>query len=161
MGTPTGTQIVTLGNAERPALAGNFTFSLFPSAKLTLTNQTSISHIRMVGNSYFTQVTNGIFSAFNPFTFLGIRTIANATDADLRFTKWFAVRAGYEYSTRQIRSIEGADIAGVTTPASQRVPIEQENGLHTGLLGVRIRPLKALSILLDTRSDAPTILFIR
>jgi len=158
VGTPTGTQIVTLGNAERPALAGNFTFSLFPSAKLTLTNQTSISHIRMVGNSYFTQVTNGVFSAFNPFTFLGIRTIANATDADLRLTKWFAVRAGYEYSTRRIRSIEGADIRGVTTPPSQRVPIEQENGLHTGLLGVRIRPLKALSILLDTeigRADHP------
>jgi hypothetical protein len=149
VGTPTGTQIVTLGNAERPALAGNFTFSLFPSAKLTLTNQTSISHIRMVGNSYFTQVTNGVFSTpLNPFTFLGIRTIANSTDADLRLTKWFAVRAGYEYSTRRIRSIEGADA----------VLIEQENVLHTGLLGVRIRPLKALSILLDTeigRADHP------
>lgn len=159
VGSPTGTQIVTLGNAERPALAGNFTFSLFPSAKLTLTNQTSISHIRMVGNSFYTQVNNGIFSTpFNPFTFLGIRTIANATDADLRFTKWFAVRAGYEYSTRRIRSIEGADLANVVTPASQRVPIEQQNGLHTGLLGVRIRPLKPLSILLDTeigRADRP------
>jgi len=132
---------------------------LFPSAKLTLTNQTSISHIRMVGNSYFTQVTNGVFTTpFNPFTFLGIRTIANSTDADLRLTKWFGVRAGYEYSTRRIRSIEGADITGVATPPSARVPIEQENGLHTGLLGLRIRPLKALSILLDTeigRADRP------
>jgi len=159
VGAPTGTQIVTLGNAERPALAGNFTFSLFPSAMLTLTNQTSISHIRMVGNSYYTQITNGVFSTpFNAFTFLGIRTIANSTDADLRLTKWFAVRAGYEYSTRRIRSIEGADITGVTTPPSARVPIEQENGLHTGLLGLRIRPLKALSILLDTeigRADHP------
>ncbi|HSP69446.1 MAG TPA: hypothetical protein VLN48_17090, partial [Bryobacteraceae bacterium] len=159
VGSPTGTQIVTLGNAERPALAGNFTFSLFPSAKLTLTNQTSISHIRMVGNSFYTQVTNGVFSTpYNPFTFLGIRTIANSTDADLRLTKGFAVRAGYEYSTRRIRSIEGADLANVPTPASQRVPIEQENGLHTGLLGVRIRPLKPLSILLDTeigRADRP------
>ena len=159
LGAPAGTQIVTLGNAERPALAGNFTFSLFPSARLTLTNQTSISHIRMAGNSFYTQVTNGIFSTpFNPFTFLGIRTIANSTDADVRLAQWLAVRAGYEYSTRRIRSIEGADVAGIPTPASARVPIEQENGLHTGLLGIRVHPLKALSILLDTeigRADRP------
>jgi hypothetical protein len=159
LGTPTAQQIVTLGNAERPAIAGNFTFSLFPFAKLTLTNQTSIDHIRMVGNSFFTQVINGLPSSpFNAFTFLGIRTIANSTDADLRLTKWFAIRAGYEYSTRRIRSVEGADVVNVPTPASERVPIEQENALNTGLLGVRIHPLKPLSILLDTeigRADKP------
>ncbi|HEY2843531.1 MAG TPA: hypothetical protein VGJ09_07780 [Bryobacteraceae bacterium] len=159
LGAAMGTQIVTLGNADRPALAGNFTFSLFPVARLTLTNQTSITSIRMVGNSYYTQVNNGVFTTpFNPFTYLGIRTIANSTDADLRLTRWFALRAGYEYSTRRIRSVEGVDIPGILTPASERVPIEQENGLNTGLLGVRIHPLKALSILLDTeigRADKP------
>lgn len=151
LGTPTAQQIVTLGNAERPAMAGNLTFSLFPSARLTLTNQTSVDHIRMVGNSFYTQVTNGIpITPFNAFTFLGIRTIANSTDADLRLTRWFAVRAGYEYSTRRIRSMESTALADGL--------IEQENGLHSGLLGVRIRPLKALSILLDTeigRADHP------
>src|SRR6185295_6983888 len=117
VGTPTGTQIVTLGNAERPALAGNLTFSLFPSAKLTLTNQTSIAHIRMEGSSYYTQLTNGIPSTpFSPFTFLGIRTIANSTDADLRLARWFAIRAGYQYSTRRTRSIEGADVGTIPTP---------------------------------------------
>jgi hypothetical protein len=151
VGSPMSTQIITLGNAERPALAGNFTFSLFPSAQVTLTNQTSISHIRMEGNSFYSQTTNGVpATPLNPFTFLGIRTIANATDADLRLTKWFAVRAGYEYSTRRIRSQESAAIpSGI---------IEQENGLHTGLLGIRIHPLKPLSILLDTeigRADRP------
>ncbi len=150
-GTPTAQQIVALGNAERPAIAGNLTFSLFPTARLTLTNQTSIDHIRMVGNSYYTQVTNGIpITPFNAFTFLGIRTIANSTDADLRLTKWFAVRAGYEYSTRRIRSMESTTLSNGL--------IEQENGLHSGLLGLRIRPLKALSILLDTeigRADHP------
>jgi hypothetical protein len=159
LATPTAQQIVTLGNAERPALAGNLTLSLFPTAKLTITNQTSIDNIRMVGDAFYTQVVNGIPTApFSPFTFLGIRTIANSTDADLRLTKWFAIRAGYEYSTRQIRSIEGADVVGTPTPASERVPIEQDNGLHAGLLGVRIRPIKPLSILLDTeigRADKP------
>jgi len=151
LANPASQQIVTVGNAERPAIAGNLTFSLFPNAKLTLTNQTSIDHIRMVGNSYFTQVTSGIpITPFSPFTFLGIRTIANSTDADLRLTKWFGIRAGYEYSTRRIRSMESV--------AASNGLIEQENALNTGLLGVRIRPLKALSILLDTeigRADKP------
>ncbi|MCU1335949.1 MAG: hypothetical protein JWO19_1530 [Bryobacterales bacterium] len=151
LGTPTSQQVITLGNAERPALAGNLTFSLFPSSKLTLTNQTSIYNIRMVGNAFYTQVTNGIpITPFFPFTFLGIRTIANSTDADLRLTKWFGVRAGYEYSTRRIRSIETTSI-----PSGL---IEQENRLHTGLLGLRIHPVKVLTILLDTeigRADRP------
>jgi hypothetical protein len=159
LANPTAQQIVTLGNAERPALAGNFTLSLFPFAKLTLTNQTSVDNIRMVGNSFFSQFTNGFpATPFNQFTLLAIRTIANSTDADLRLTKWFAIRAGYEYSTRQIRSIEGADFGNTPTPAFERVPIEQENGLSTGLLGLRIHPLKALSIMLDTeigRADKP------
>ena len=72
LANPTAQQIVTLGNAERPALAGNFTFSLFPFAKLTLTNQTSVDNIRMVGNSFFSQFTNGLPSSpFNQFTLPG------------------------------------------------------------------------------------------
>jgi hypothetical protein len=151
IGTPISQQVITLGNAERPAMAANLTFSLFPSAWLTLTNQTSIGNIRMVGNSFYTQGTNGSFiTPFNAFTYLGIRTIANSTDADLRLTKWFAVRAGYEYSARRIRSQESTSI-----PSGL---IEQENGLQSGLLGLRIRPIKVLSILLDTeigRADRP------
>ena len=143
IGTPSGQQIFTLGNAERPAATGNLTFSLFPGSKLTLTNQTSVYNIRMEGDSYFTQVTNGIpTTPFYPFTYLGIRTIANSTVADFRLTKWFAVRAGYEYSNRRIGSIEGADVVGLPTPASERVPIEQVNGLSAGLLGMRFYPTK-------------------
>ena len=151
LGNATTQQIVTVGTAERPAIAGNLTFSLFPSSKFTLTNQTSVDHIRMQGNSYYTQVTNGSpITPFNAFTFLGIRTIANSTDADLRLTRWFGIRAGYQYSTRRIRSQE-------STAAATGL-IEQENHLHTGLLGVRIHPLKALTVLLDTeigRADKP------
>ena len=151
LANPTTRQVIVLGNADRPALAGNFTFSVFPFTGLIITNQTSISHIRTTGNASYTQLNNGVpISPFVPFTFLGIRTIANSTDADLRLTRWFGVRAGYEYSTRRIRSIETSSI-----PSGL---IEQENGLHTGLLGVRIRPIKALTILLDTeigRADRP------
>ncbi|MEP7355444.1 MAG: hypothetical protein ABI824_19615, partial [Acidobacteriota bacterium] len=126
-------QTITMGNASRPAATGNATISYFPWSNLTLTNQTSIYNIRMDGTSVFAQVTNGVpITPFVPFTYLGIRTIANSTDADLRLAKWFAIRASYQYSTRRIRSIEGQNFAVPPTP------IEQQNGLHSGILGLRI-----------------------
>jgi hypothetical protein len=150
LGTPTSQQIVTIGNAERPALATDLTFSVFPSSILTLTNQTSFSNIRMVGNSFFTQLTNGVFTSFSPFTFLGIRTIANSSDADLRVNKWLSLHGGYQYSSRQIGSIEGADVPNVPTPPLARVPLQQDNGLQDFVAGVRLRPLTGVSVLLDT-----------
>lgn len=146
-------QTYTAGNAQRPAATGNFNISVFPSSKLTITNQTALSHIRMSGSSVFTQLTNGSpLRPFVPFEFLGIRTIANSTDADYRPLKWLGVRLGYQYSTRRVRSIEGTNVAG-PQPLS-----EQQNGLHTGLLGLRLRPMKSLTVNLDGeigRADQP------
>ncbi|MEO5925595.1 MAG: hypothetical protein ABIR70_17365 [Bryobacteraceae bacterium] len=146
-------QVYTAGNAQRPAATGNLNVSLFPSTKLTITNQTSLSHIRMSGSSVFTMLTNGSpIRPFVPFEFLGIRTIANATDADYRPFRWFGLRLGYQYSTRRVRSIQTANPTGIQPLA------EQENGLHTGILGVRLRPSKSLTINLDGeigRADQP------
>ncbi len=146
-------QVFTAGNAQRPAATGSFNFSVFPSTKLTITNQTALSHIRMSGSSVFTQLTNGSpIRPFVPFEFLGIRTIANSTDADYRPLTWLGVRLGYQYSTRRVRSIEGFNAVGVQ-PMS-----EQENGLNTGILGVRLRPTKSLTMNFDGeigRADQP------
>ena len=146
-------QVFTAGNGTRLAATGNFNISVFPSTKLTITNQTSISHIRMEGSSVFTQLTNGApLRPFVPFEFLGIRTIANATDADYHPLRWLGMRLGYEYSTRRVRSIQTVNAIG-PQPLS-----EQENGLHTGILGVRLRPVKGLTASLDGeigRADQP------
>jgi len=145
-------QIVTFGNAQRPALASNATFSVFPSGNVTVTNQTSLNNIRMVGNAVFTQILNGEIGApFVPFTYLGIRTVSNATDVDYRPARWAGLRGGYQYSSRRIRSIEDFG-AGTGTP------VEQTNGLHTGLVGIRLRPTKGLTMNVDAeigRSDRP------
>ena len=145
-------QILALGDARRPAATGVATFSIFPSNNVTLTNQTSLSSVRMVGNAAFTQVINGSAGLpFVPFTYLGIRTAANQTDLDYRPVRAFGVRAGYQYSSRRIRSIE--DFGGSTGS-----PVEQTNGMHTGLLGVRFRPARPLAINLDAeigRADRP------
>ncbi|MEO8096299.1 MAG: hypothetical protein ABI811_01250 [Acidobacteriota bacterium] len=146
-------RIFTAGDAQRPAATGNVNFSVFPATWVTITNQTAISHIRMSGSSVFTQLTNGVaIRPFVPFNFLGLRTIANATDADIRPVRWFGLRLGYQYSTRRIRSIQASN------PAGPQPEVEQENGLHTGILGVRIRPTKTLTLNLDGeigRADRP------
>jgi hypothetical protein len=132
-------QIIVSGDAQRPAATGNFTFSLFPASKATITNQTSVYNIRMVGNASYTQIANdGQPVVSFPFTYLGIRTVANSTDADLRLSRAFAIHAGYRYSSRRVRSVQNAAAAP-----------EQTNALQTGTLGLRMRPAKPLTITLD------------
>jgi hypothetical protein len=101
----------------------------------------------------FTQLTNGApLRPFVPFEFLGIRTIANSTDADYRPLRWLGLRLGYQYSTRRVRSIQ------TINPIGQQPLSEQQNGLHTGILGLRLRPTKSLTVNLDGeigRADQP------
>ena len=158
-GTPAGQQLIALGNAQRPALAANANFILFPTDELTITNQTTLDSIRVVGNAQVIQLTNGINSGdFLPFTYLGMRTISNATDLDYRPANWFGVRAGYQYSTRRVQSVLGQDAPGNPAPPSAHQPATQNNGLHTGLLGIRLRPVRSFTIRLDGeigRADHP------
>src|SRR5579863_6844824 len=91
-------QVVAFGNAQRPTATGNLGFSIFPGAHITFTNQTSVYNIRMEGQSYFEQFTNG--SAINPifnFNYLGIETVSNTSDLQIRFKPWFLVHGGYDY----------------------------------------------------------------
>jgi hypothetical protein len=147
-GNPTQQQIVTFGNADRPALAANLTVSLFPATHVVFTNQTSFSDIRMIGNSYFTEFVNGTqASPFLPFNYLGIRTFSNATDLMYHPTKWFSIHGGFEYSDRHIGSIQGGN--GVGDPAPSQPQIEQSNQLKAGTLGFRLKPLKGLTVSVD------------
>jgi hypothetical protein len=149
-------QVVTLGNAQRPAFTGNLTFSVFPASWTTLTNQSSFYNIRMLGDSLYTQFTNGAQGAeVLPFSYLGIRTVANTTDAEMRLRPWLSIHAGYDFSYRLIRSVEGQTVVG--NPL-QEITAEQTNQLHTGVLGFRLRPVQSLTIRLDGelgRADHP------
>jgi hypothetical protein len=159
-GAPTTRQILTFGDARRPALTGNLNVTFFPTSFLTLTNQTTVNNIRVIGNAVFTEIDNGVATTpFVPFTLLGIRTIANGTDAEIRVRKAFSVHAGYNYSDRRIQVLDGQQNVGAPAPAPpNNTPIEQFNHQHSGVLGVRIRPLSGLTILADGeigRADHP------
>jgi hypothetical protein len=147
-GAPNTQQTIQIGDGRRPAVTGDLTITVFPTERLTVTNQTSVSNLRMIGNSFFELVNNGggPITAL-PFSLLGIRSIANQTVADLRLARWIAVHAGYDYDDRRVQSIEGTDpLPGSPTP---RILNQQTNILQDGLFGIRLRPLKPLSINLD------------
>lgn len=153
-------QILTFGDARRPTATGNLTVSWFPSSVVTITNQTSVYNIRMIGNSYFTEADNGVaITPYIAFDFLGIRSIANSASIDVRPRKWFAVHSGYHYDNRLIGVVDGQLDAGGPPPAPpDSTPFEQTNQLHAGAIGFRLKPAKPLTVLLDGevgRSDHP------
>ena len=147
-------QTYILGNARRPVTAANFTATLFPGSRLTITNQTSFHSTRMDGDSTFTELSNATLTALVNFQYLGIRAITNTTDVNFQWNKLASFYGGYQFSNRKIRSIEQTVFAG----SPDRIDAEQQNTVHAGLFGVRLRPAKPLTIRLDAevgRADRP------
>lgn len=139
-------QVLTFGKAQRPTLAANLTLSFFPTSKLTIVNHTAGNNIRIDGNSIWSQFDNGTQSlSYLVFEFLGIRTIANETQANYQAARWLGLYGGYQYSDRQIRSIEETNVSGNIFNA----PSEQTNRLNSGVLGIRLRPAKGLTVILN------------
>ena len=145
-GIPTQLQTVTSGNAQRPVFTGTLTLSVFPISRLSIVNSTAVNNVRIDGNSVFAQLTNNTgLVTYLSFQFLGIRTIANSTDLNFQATRWLGFYGGFHYTDRQIRSNQESVFNGnlFTSPA------EQSNLLRAGVLGIRLRPAKGLTILLD------------
>lgn len=139
-------QIVTAGNARRPVLASDLTLSFFPTSRMTITNHTAVNNVRIDGNSTYAEFDNTSQTlTYLAFEFLGIRTIANDTTIDFRAASWLGLFGGYQYSDRQIRSIEQNVFQGNIFNA----PSEQTNLLHSGVFGIRLKPAKPLSIVLN------------
>jgi hypothetical protein len=148
LGANTLQQVYTYGNAQRPTATGNFTFSLFPTSTVTITNQTSVYNIRMSGDAYFEQYTNGLpITPLLFFNYLGIRTLSNATDIQFRPRRWITVHGGYTYDDRRISSVADANL--ITTGLVPLTPVDQTNVLNQGTLGIRIKPAKTLTVTLD------------
>ena len=145
-GAAANRQIVTSGIAQRPALTGNLTLSLFPASNLSIVNHTAVNNIRINGNSVYEQFDNATQSLdYLVFEFLGIRTVANETDVNFQASRRLGFFGGFHYSDRLIRSIEQTNVQGNIFNA----PSEQSNQLKSGQFGIRLRPVKALSIIVS------------
>jgi hypothetical protein len=157
LGTGATRQITVLGNAERPMLAGDLNISLFPTKNLTIVNNTSVSSLRIIGPSSYSEINTGTdlgTSVF--FRYLGDRLVTNSITANYRVTDWIGFFAGYAYTDRLVRTLEDFSIPSFNVSASNLY--ETANHLHTGRLGVRIRPVKPLTITVNGelgRADNP------
>jgi hypothetical protein len=143
LGTGQNVQDVISGNADRPVITGDLNLTVSPTSRLSFTNNTSVSNVRVSGNNLFEQFNNSTFtSELVNFQFLGILLITNSTDVHYRFSKKFDAFAGYRYADRQVRSIEAAVAPGPTfnTTASQT------NLLHAGVAGFSWIPLADLRV---------------
>ena len=157
-GAAANRQIAVLGNGERPMVNGDFNISVTPTSRLTIVNNTSVSDLRINGPSSYTEVDNGVNSGESLyFRYLGIRSISNSSDINYRLTNWFGFYGGYNYTDRLVRTIEGFSLPAFAN-SSQSETYETTNLLHSGVMGVRVRPIKPLSANLEAeigRADHP------
>jgi hypothetical protein len=148
-GTPAARQILVGGDANRPDLAGDLSISLFPTDQLTVVNNTAISSNRIDGNSSYTEFLTGLNTGTTIyFRHLGIRTVSNFTDINYRVKKWIGFYAGYHYTDRLVRTIEGFTIPAFANSAQNDV-YEVNNHLNSATVGIRIRPWNPLTFNLD------------
>jgi hypothetical protein len=149
-------QVFLLGEGRRPVLVANLTTTLNPTESLTIVNHTAFHHTRMDGDATYQEVNNAnALGSLIHFQFLGIRTISTNTDVNYRVSPVFGLFAGYQYSTRRVRSIQQVNFGD---PLPDRTEAEQDNHLHAGRFGIRIRPVKPLTIMADAeigRADRP------
>lgn len=140
-------ETVILGDGRRPVATGNLTLSATILPQVTVTNQTSYYSLKMEGNNYFQQFDYATLSnALYHFEALDLRTISNSTLVNWQPRKWIGLFAGYQYADRQIRSVAGFALEGFSDATTGT----QTNIVHTGTAGIRLKPMKPLTIVLDS-----------
>lgn len=140
-------QILVTGEASRPVTAANLNLTWSPTPKLSVSNETSFDQIRMNGNDELVQFSDGtLSSALVDFQLLAIRGVSDAIDLTYQLRSWIGFTAGYEFSDRRFQSI--AAETGNNEPANGF--FQQTNRLNVGRFGIRLRPIKPLSISLKT-----------
>ncbi len=148
-------QYLLFGTGRRPVLAANLTGSIFPTERLSISQHIAFHNTKMEGDASYREFNNSTlqFTNFN-FNFLGVRAFTSTTDVNYSVTKRLGLFGGYQFTERRVRSIEQlGDEFG-----TDKVAAEQTNRLHTGLAGIRFRPIKPLQINLDGeigRADRP------
>ncbi len=148
-GSPANRQIVVGGDARRPDLAGDLSLSYFPTDRLTIVNNTSISNNRIDGASSYSEfLTGSSLGSTIYFRYLGIRIITNSTDVNYRMADWIGFYGGYHYSDRRVKTVEGLTLPAFAN-STESETYEVGNQLQSGLAGVRLRPWKAFTINFD------------
>ena len=146
LGAARNRQVLVSGSGRRPFSSGTLTLTLAPSERFVLGNHTAFHQVQMDGDSVYREVNNATQSSeLLRFQFLGIRTIVNNTDLNVRPTRQLGLFGGYRFSDRRIRSTTGFSSGNFS--GSERH--EQDNRLHSGVAGIRLQPVKLLTLTFD------------
>jgi len=138
--------VITFGNADRPVATGNLNLIFTPNTKLTISNNSSVYNVRTLGDSFFQQVdTVSGATTILFYNYLGIRTLSNDTTLNYQITPVLGFVAGYHYSNRLIQSNEEFTV----TETTSSTPASQTDQFHSGDVGIRVKPLKPLTILIS------------
>ena len=147
-------QTFVMGDANRKQGTGDFTVTLLPTEKWTVTNTTALNNTRILGESSFLETT--LFTnEFIQFEELGIRHISNATELNFRPVRKLGLYGAYRFSTRRVRSREALFFPGFDFGLPL---VGQDNGIHSGGGGFRWRPVRGLRVSFDAekgRADRP------
>jgi len=154
-------QAFVLGRGRRAQGTGDLTLTFQPGGKWALANTTSVNQSRITGHSAFVEVrtpANRLDPDRNEhfFSLLAIRRISNSTDVNFRPSKRVGFYGGYHYAIRRIQSRENLQEPG--EPPFEQPLYSFENSAHSGLAGIRVRPLPSLTALIDLeygRADQP------
>jgi hypothetical protein len=137
---PTATAVSYMpGESRRPFTAGDVTFSLFPTSKLTIVNSTSAQNNRYdgTGNEFRVISTGGaVINRFWTFHIASAR-FSDSLDVNYRITKWIGLNSEYRYTARWLDN----DLIRTGTTNSRDIN-SLANHLNTGTFGIRLKPFK-------------------
>ena len=77
--------------------------------------------------------------------------VTNSTDANYRVRDWIGFYAGYQYTHRWVNTIEGFSLPAFAN-STESASYLNTNSLSSGTVGVRLRPVKNLTVNLEGRS---------
>ena len=144
-GAPTDAFTYMPGSARRPFTAGDVSFSLFPTSRLTIVNNTSAQNNRYDGFGTMLQVNN--VAAVKNLTWndrIGDQRFSDSLDANYRVAKWLGLNAEYRYTARWLIN----DLIRTGTTNSKDLNV-LNNHLEAGTFGIRVKPVKPLSLDVD------------
>ncbi|MDA1233879.1 MAG: hypothetical protein O3A53_03665 [Acidobacteria bacterium] len=151
-GASTLRQTFVFGDAGRTQGSGEFTVTLLPSAKWTLTNTVSANNMRIDGTSDLLEVS--IFrNQLLQIEHLGVRHIANATEANYRPTDQLGLYGAYRHSERRVRTQSSIPQFNSGEPL-----LGVDNSVDVGAAGIRWTPMREIRASLDVeigRADQP------
>ena len=152
-------QIVVTGNGDRPVINGDLNITLFPSSRLSLINETSVSNTRITGDNSYEQFNNATLSGSDAELSVSGRAADHERHGSALplFPK---VRCLGRIPLRRsrVRSIE--DSAALGSPFSGLTG-EQSDLLRAGIAALNWMPYRICACISRPRSDVTTIRSLR